>query len=83
MPHVRHDATGRQRIVPSHALPAYRSQDWSLADYDAPPGQASGGAGAPAVSASKAEWVDYAVEQGYPRSWAQEMTKTDLVEALG
>jgi hypothetical protein len=37
----------------------------------------------PAKSATKAEWVDYAVERGHARGDAEALTKDDLVERLG
>lgn len=38
---------------------------------------------APAKSANKGEWVDYAVAQGADREEAEDMTKDELVEAYG
>jgi predicted Ser/Thr protein kinase len=34
--------------------------------------------GAPAKSAPKSEWVDFAVEAGYDRAEVEEMTKADI-----
>jgi len=39
--------------------------------------------GPPSRSASKAEWVDYAVSQGTARDEAEAMTRDDLAEAHG
>lgn len=46
---------------------------------------AAGGPGveAPAKSASKGEWVDYAVAQGADRDEAEAATKDDLVDRYG
>ena len=38
---------------------------------------------APAKSANKAEWVDYAVSQGADREEAEGMTKDDLTSTYG
>lgn len=38
---------------------------------------------APAQSANKAAWVDYAVTQGAERDAAEALTKTELVETYG
>lgn len=43
----------------------------------------SGGAGAPAKSAAKADWVAHAVAQGANEDEAEAMSKADLVEAYG
>jgi hypothetical protein len=37
----------------------------------------------PAKSATKAEWVAYAVSKGYARSDAEALTRNDLIERLG
>jgi hypothetical protein len=37
----------------------------------------------PTSSASKADWVDYAVSQGADRETAEGMTKTELAETYG
>jgi hypothetical protein len=46
-------------------------------------GWTTGGADVPTKSASKAEWVDYAVSQGMSRDDAESSTKADLVEQYG
>jgi len=40
-------------------------------------------ASAPAKSASKGDWVDFAVSQGADREEAEESTKEQLIEAYG
>jgi hypothetical protein len=39
--------------------------------------------GPPAQSALKAEWVEYAVDQGMPQDEAEAKTKADLIEDFG
>ena len=39
--------------------------------------------GPPAQSALKAEWVEYAVDQGMPMDEAEAKTKADLIEEFG
>jgi hypothetical protein len=41
------------------------------------------GTGAPAKSASKADWVEHAVSRGMSREEAEDMSKADLQERLG
>jgi hypothetical protein len=36
--------------------------------------------GPPAVNAVKADWVDYAVAQGYDQTGAEDMTKQELID---
>lgn len=38
---------------------------------------------APAESALKVDWIDYAVSRGATRETAEQMTKTELIEAYG
>ena len=38
---------------------------------------------APATSAPKAEWIDYAVSQGMDRDAAESQTKAELVDQFG
>ena len=38
---------------------------------------------APAASATKREWVDYAVRRGHDREASEAMTKDELVERYG
>jgi hypothetical protein len=47
-------------------------------DHAAP----SESAGPPAVTAKKADWVAYAIEEGWDEETATASTKADLVEAL-
>lgn len=42
-----------------------------------------GGEGAPAQSATKGDWVDYAVSKGADETEAESMTKADLIAAYG
>lgn len=38
---------------------------------------------APAATAKKADWVDYAVAKGYDRDEAEKATQAELIKALG
>lgn len=42
------------------------------------PGEVDADDDAPAKSAAKSEWVDYAVSKGYDRDEVEAMTKTDI-----
>lgn len=53
------------------------------ADQDAADSEESEEDSAPAKSASKGDWVDYAVSQGADREEAESSTKEQLIEAYG
>jgi hypothetical protein len=59
--------------------PRLRTDDTD--DHDQP--QADEGDDTPNKSATKAEWVDYAVAQGWTQDDAEAATKAELVDALG
>lgn len=69
------------REGPDYLMADQRAEDGSSAE-DGGSGEAKSG-GAPAKSASKADWVDYAVSQGATDDEASDMTKDELVELYG
>lgn len=68
---LMHSPGGRQRIVPDRAVESYRARGWT-SDGDPDP---------PNVADVKADWVAYAVGQGYDES--EGLTKAELVERYG
>ena len=68
MPLVRRE--GQQRIVPDHAVDAYRADGWDDGS----------GPSMPAESDRKDAWEDYARSQGVDPAG---MTKVELIERLG
>ncbi len=81
MPRMTHPASGRQRIVPQHAMPRYAADGWRPAGQPAPSTSAPEQPEKPSAADTKAQWVAYARSQGVDD--ADEWTKADLMELLG
>ena len=73
--------TGRQRIVPQHAMPRYAADGWRPADQPTEPAAPEPEPEKPSAADTKAQWVAYARSQGVDD--ADEWTKADLMELLG
>lgn len=63
--------------------PGYQTEYVEGGEVETAGDEAADEDGAPNKSATKGEWVDYAVKQGMDRDEAEEATKDDLIEKYG
>ena len=75
---IAHPDIDGSGLIPRSALTMHEAAGWFVVDDD--PGSASvdESPGAPARSASKAVWVDYAAGQGMDRDQASDLTRDQL-----
>lgn len=75
---LKHEATGAETTQPETTARALRKRGWVDVDSSAPAALT-----APAKSAPKGEWVDYAIARGADPADAEASTRDALIDTYG